>query len=312
MLILSKRYGRLCNRLFNATHILALAIEYNHTFVNLAFYEYAEHFESTQNDIFCRYPSRTSGIKNRKSTAVALYYLAYAFSASLYFLSKLGLGTNWLKIRTVRPVRDKITRQVPDLDLPSLPIDYSDTEQVIFFQGWNLRSLGLINKHRDKIREYFQPAAVFRNEVASFVRAQREGYDQLIGIVIRHGDYSRYLGGKYYYSVDKYVRWMLQLKALQSGKRVKFLIFSDEEQDTDLFTSAGLDFYFRSGHMMENLYSLAECDCLVTPPSTYGMWASFYGQTPLCIVDDPEHILSLPGSFAICGASPEPADAEED
>lgn len=302
MFILSKKYGRLCNRLFNSAHILALAIEHKHTFVNLSFYEYAKYFRATQNDIFCRYPARPGILKNHKNAAIALYYLSYCFSAFLYFLSKLGLSTSWLRIRTVRPVRDKVTKQVPDLDLPSLPIDYSNTAQVIFFQGWNLRSVECLKKHGDKVREYYQPADVYQAEVKAFIKQKREGYDLLIGIVIRHGDYRRYLNGKYFYSIDKYVNFMKQLRALLSDKSINFLIFSDEEQDTDVFKSAGLDFYFRSGHMIENLYSLAECDYIVTPPSTFGMWASFYGKTPLCIIDDPDQTLSMTGSFAICGS----------
>jgi hypothetical protein len=74
---------------------------------------------------------------------------------------------------------------------------------------------------------------------------------------------------------------MKQLQESFAGEKVRFLIFSDEEQDTDVFKAAGSDYFFRSGHIIENLYSLAECDYIVSPPSTYGEWASFYGRTPL-------------------------------
>jgi len=300
MFILSKRYGRLCNRLFNAAHILALAIEHNHTFVNLSFYEYAEHFKATQHDIFCRYPERTGNLKSHRYAGIAMYYLSYGISATLYFLSRMGISTNWLKMRTVRPVRDKVTRHAPDLDISFLPLDYSDTSQVVFFQGWNLRCSELLKKHGDKVRAYYRPADVYQAGVRALVKEQRAGYDLLIGIVMRHGDYRRYHKGKYFYSQDKYVGIMTQLKALHSDKKVNFLLFSDEEQNTEVFKSAGLDFFFRSGHMMENLYSLAECDYIVSPPSTYGLWASFYGRKPLCVLEDPDQILTMTDSFVIC------------
>ena len=300
MFILSKKYGRLCNRLFNSAHILAFAIENKQTFVNLAFYEYAEYFQATQNDIFCRYPVRTGIVKKQKSASIALYYLSYYFAYSLYYLSRLGLSTSGLGLRIVRPVRNRENHRVQDLNLSALPVNFSSPAQAVFFQGWNLRAFDCLKKHGDKVREYFKPADVYQSGIRDFVEKNREGYDLLIGIVIRHGDYRKFLGGKYFYPTEKYVAWMQQLKALFDGNKINFLIFSDEEQDTNLFESAGLDFYFRSGHMIENLYSLAGCDYIVSPPSTYGMWASFYGHTPICIVDHPDQPLSIGESFIIC------------
>ena len=92
---------------------------------------------------------------------------------------------------------------------------------------------------------------------------------------------------------------MKQVETVFSGKKTKFLICSDEEQDTQIFTSAKIEFCFRSGHMIENLYSLAECDYIVSPPSTYGMWASFYGKTPLYTINDPCQIITAAG-FSMC------------
>lgn len=294
------KYGRLCNRLFNSAHILALAIENKHTFVNLAFYEYAKYFRATQNDIFCRYPVQAGINGKHKIAAIILYYMGYFLSSFLYYLSNLGFNSSWLRLRTVRPFGNKDIDLIPDVNLSSLPINFPDTDQVIFFQGWNLRSFEYLKKHGDKVREYFKPADAYQSDVMAFIKENRKGYDLLIGIVIRHGNYRTWLHGKYFYSVDIYINFIKQLKVLFSDKKIKFLIFSDEEQDTNIFNLANIDFYFRSGHMIENLYSLAECEYIVSAPSTYGMWASFYGKTPLCIVNDPDQILSITDSFSIC------------
>lgn len=300
MYILSMKYGRLCNRLFNSAHILALAIENKHTFVNLAFYEYAKYFRATQNDIFCRYPAQTGFIKNNKIIAMLLYYSGYHLATFLYYLSKLGFNTSWLKLHTVRPLGNEDSNVlILDGDVSSLSIDFPNTNQVIFFQGWALRSFECLKKHGDTVREHFKPADIYQSDIKSFITENREGYDLLIGIVIRHGNYRKWLKGKYFYSTDKYANFMKQLKTLFSDKKIKFLIFSDEEQDTNIFKAANIDFYFRSGHMIENLYSLAECDYIVSTHSSYGMWASFYGKTPLCIINDPDQIITISDSFAI-------------
>lgn len=300
MYILSMRYGRLCNRLFNAAHILALAIENKHTFVNLAFYEYAEHFRTTQNDIFCRYPAKNGLVKSNKIIAMLLYYPVYHFATFLYYLSKIGINTRWLGLYTIRPQggKDKIVLNL-DGDTSSLPMDLSDISRTVFFQGWELRAFACLRKHGDKVRDYFKPTEEYLSDINAFITEHREGCDVLIGIVIRHGNYRKWQNGKYFYPLDTYVNVMKQLTQQLRGKKIKFLIFSDDEQDTSVFKSADMDFFFRSGHMIENLYSLAECDYIVSAPSTYGMWGSFYGKTPLYVIYDPDQIISISDSFAV-------------
>jgi hypothetical protein len=299
MLILSRKYGRLCNRLFNASHILALAIERGQTFVNLSFYDYAQYFPSTQNDMLCRYPVRTGLIRRSEFASRILYYLAYNFAYSLHYLSRLGVSTTWLRLWIVRPARNRHHHLTNDVDLAALPIDFSKP-QAIFLQGYNLRSLELVKKHGDKIREHFRPDNAYRSAVSAFIDEHRKDHDLLVGVVIRHGDYKKYQGGKYFYPLQSYLNWINQLQGLFPGKRIKFLIFSDEEQDTSSFQAAGIDFFFRSGHMMENLFSLAECDYIVTAPSTYGLWASFYGKVPLAFLDEQDQVLSSIDAFSIC------------
>jgi len=300
MYILSKKYGRLCNRLFNAAHILALAIENKHTFINFAFYDYASYFNATQQDVFCRYPIQKSSFKNYKSIAVVMYYVSYLFSYVAYYVPGFVSGITSLRLSTIRSSEDEDRDLILDVNPSPLINGLSDAEQVIFFQGWNLRAYQCLIKHGDKVREYFTPIEVYQSNVKEFIQNNREGCDLLIGIVIRHGDYRTWLDGKYFYSIEMYTQLMKQVEALFSEIKIKFLICSEEEQDTDVFTSAMINFCFRSGHMIENLYSLAECDYIVSPPSTYGMWASFYGKKPLYIIEDPHLIISTTKSFKVC------------
>jgi hypothetical protein len=214
----------------------------------------------------------------------------------LHYLAKVGISTNRLGLHLIRPGRGAVV----DLDSRTYPEDFSRNSQVFLFQGWNIRALDLLKKHGGAIRDYFRPAAAYQAEIAEFMKKRREGCDLVVAVVIRHGDYRKYLGGKYFYSLETYLGWMQQITRMFCGQKINFLIFSDEEQDTELFRRAQLNFYFRSGHMIENLYSMAACDYIITPPSTYGMWASFYGKTPLCVVEDPEATITQ-DSFSVCG-----------
>ena len=65
------------------------------------------------------------------------------------------------------------------------------------------------------------------------------------------------------------------------GKQVGFIIFSDENfrDQRDIFR--GFSVHFGSGHVIEDLYALAQVDYIIAPPSTYSNWAAFYGQVPI-------------------------------
>jgi hypothetical protein len=84
------------------------------------------------------------------------------------------------------------------------------------------------------------------------------------------------------YSLKDWRLIMEKMLSLLAPKTVAFLICSDENYHAETEVFAGLPVYFGTGHMIEDLYSLAQCDYLIGPPSTYSMWASFYGRVPMC------------------------------
>jgi Glycosyl transferase family 11 len=293
--ILSEKVGRLGNRLFLASHVLACAIENKHTFANLAFYDYASFFKGTNQDIFCRYPIQKSFSKGKKIAEIPLYYAGYLFSSLLFILSRFGF-----QLKSLSTIKSSFNEgDTINLDINPLSKDISNPAQTIFFHGWLLRGSECLKKHGDEVREYFTPVDPYQSNIKILISSLKEDCDVLIGVSVRHGDYRKFAGGKYFYSIETYVKLLKQIEALFSNKSVKFFICSDEKQDIKIFEAAGLDFYFSSGHFVENLYSLAACDYTVSPPSTYGMWASFYGKTPLCVVSDPDQIISI-DSFVIC------------
>lgn len=291
MFILSKKYGRLCNRLFNSAHLLASAIEHKHKFVNPAFYDYACYFQSTSQDIFCRFPTQSSFIQNHSVVGKLLYYIAYILSTLLRYLKNIGIKFNMLKTVSASEYQDGC-----NLD-KILPNVISNSNQLVCFQGFPLLAFSSLEKHGDEVRKYFTPSTKYQNNIRTLIADLRKDSELLIGVVIRHGDYREYLNGRYFYTLDKYSELMEQLQSLFPEKKLKFLICSDEKQNLSAFEN--FNFYFRSGHMIENLYSLAECDYIISPPSTYGMWASFFGKVPLYIIQDPEKSISI-NYFEIC------------
>ena len=280
----------MCNRLFLFAHIIASSIKHKHTVINPAFFEYASFFQSTGQDIFCRYPAQKSLFKNHKTIGRPLYYITYLISQLLFFLGRLGF-----QFKTLKTIRFTQAHQADkpyfDLDNNSFLENKLGDNQIIFFQGWYLRGDKSLSDHADKVRKYFTPLETYQCRIKNLISHLRQDCDILRGIVIRHGDYRKYLGGKYFYGLNNYVNYMEEIETLFPDKKLKFLICSDEDQNTTAFKK--FDYYFRSKHMIENLYSLAACHYILSPPSTYGMWASFYGKVPLCIVENPEQPISI-------------------
>jgi len=43
---------------------------------------------------------------------------------------------------------------------------------------------------------------------------------------------------------------------------------------------------FADEDLITDMYSLAKADYIIGPPSTFTMWASFYGSVPLLVIDN--------------------------
>ncbi|MFN8430885.1 MAG: hypothetical protein U0V04_12990 [Spirosomataceae bacterium] len=148
----------------------------------------------------------------------------------------------------------------------------------------------------DQLRAFFSltPAsqAVVNNHIASISEPEA----LLVGVHIRRGDYKDFLGGQFYFEIDTYKKMMDQVLGIFPDKKLKFLISSDESFSTDDFS--GFNTCFTPNHYVYDMYCLAACDYIIGPPSTYTMWASFYGKVPIQKIRTQDQILSEKG-FAL-------------
>ncbi len=46
------------------------------------------------------------------------------------------------------------------------------------------------------------------------------------------------------------------------------------------------------GHYLESMAELSQCDMIMTPPSTFGVWAAFLGDIPILPLCDPSQVVS--------------------
>jgi len=200
-------------------------------------------------------------------------------------IKKLGFWERLAKVVTVSHHRLFL------LDDNPKAIDVFQSSMVIFVSGLQFRDITSIIKHGDEIRAYFRPARPFAEAVNLLIKTIRKNCEVLIGIHIRRGDYANHLGGRYCFEVKNYIGIIDNLKALFPDRKVGFLICSNEKLNRDIFGRANCS--FGTGHFLEDMYALASCDYIVGPPSTFSLWASFYGQVPLCFLQKIDEPLAL-------------------
>ncbi len=282
MIIIASKPGQLSNRLFLFAHFVANAIEHHRVVRNPSFDDYAHRFPATCGHIVSRYPSRKAPHSKPRWMRRAAYWFVNRGSA---VLARLGLGNN----RLVTIVRID-WNEVRELDEPPMEA-ILDRARVTVAQGWLFLDEPNLEKHKDAVRDFFSPDDATRCVVDELVGELHRRYDVVIGLHMRRGDYDRFLGGKYLFPPTAYRRIAEAAKALFPERSVCFLVCSDEDIP-DIVRAAG-DVYAGPADAVTDLYCLASCDYLIGPPSTYSMWASYYGDVPLLVLEHPDDAVRL-------------------
>ncbi|MBA2613906.1 MAG: hypothetical protein H0U95_18230 [Bacteroidetes bacterium] len=256
MIIISNKPGQLGNLLFIYANFLAYSLETSVLLANPAFYPYRSYFKST------------AGFFINKITYTFCYVIARV-------LFKLKIKTKLISAITLD--------WGETVELENAPLLKS---KLCFAQGWLFRSDTLMKKHKQKIVDFFEPNELFKAKINSFFKNNKIENDLIIGIHIRQGDYKTFENGKYYYSTEQYLEIIKKLASLFETKQPHFLICSNETVNINEESIKGLKITFAPGHELMDMYCLAKCNYIAGPPSTYSMWASFYGNVPLYMIED--------------------------
>jgi hypothetical protein len=273
-ILITERAGQLGNRLFQFGHFVAFAYEYGATVTHLCFDEYAHLFDVTARHAICRFPPRNHEIRRPAARHIQLGRAAERFTA--------------LSVKYRIPV---ISSRIVRLDWKANEMCSLDgaffervrRQRVVLAQGWLFRNDALFVRHGDVIRSFFRPCATLAAAARSVVTDARRGADYLVGIHVRRGDYADWRDGRYFYSLSQYTEMMTRIGAALHPRTVRFLVSSDERQDARAFGDLGIT--LGVGDAAIDLFSLAGCDFIAGPPSTFSMWASFSARTPLYIME---------------------------
>lgn len=283
--------GRLGNQLLNFGHLIAWAEEGAHEFdiMSMAFWPYADHFVGTATNLLCFYPAPegTPPVPWRGARAVDGVLRVRGRNRGLRSLRR----TLQFLLRGHAVQYD--SRHPLPLD-PALSHQFQEHD-VVFLSGWGWRNWSLFRRHQHAIRTFLTPAVKHQQIAVPFIEGLRGHYDKLIGILIRQDDYRLGNNVTYLFESDIYAEWMRMAAQLFAPQRVGFVIASDEVQDEQRFN--GINYHMATGamgqrgHYLESLLELSLCDLIMTPPSTFGVWAAFMADKPILPLVHSDQIL---------------------
>ncbi|WP_159321666.1 hypothetical protein [Spiribacter roseus] len=149
-------------------------------------------------------------------------------------------------------------------------VGLSRAHSLALVKSWDSENAAIDSIDKKYIREIF--------ELPYF---KRKDDVKRVGIHIRHGDYERWRDGRYFFTFET-----MALKALEAAKKifphtaVEFAVASNVPAHQMSRHISNLK-YNPKHSVTQDLGLLASCDLIVGPPSTFSMWASFYGSVPL-------------------------------
>ena len=244
MKIVISNGGQLGNKLWSYSSMIAHSYDKGELSIVIDFEPYTEFFE--QLDVF----GKVYFIKNRISKKILKRIIR--FLKKFKFLKEFD-----------------ITKNTNGISLP---------------EAWDYRNEDLIRKYHTQLHTIFQPKLIIQNRYKNYLNDERQN-SILIGVHFRRGDYLNFCGGAYYFSIDFFEQIIYQLNSelVKLNKKVVFLLCSNEDTNIEI-ADIKIIRMPNGANMIDDLYGLSECDYILGPPSTFSMWASFYGRVPLFIM----------------------------
>lgn len=288
IIILKHNGGRLGNQLWNYISIYAYCLEKKNICLNYSFYKYDKYFNIKNNGLFYRFFLR-------------LYRLAYLLKLDRYIdkiynrYVKLIKNYNQKKIiYSDKYLKDGVFYLPPTPTAQSINVsainnilDRSSRKlYLVYIPGWPFRNPVGIEKYRSEIKKYFLPKKYIRQPVENFMNSLRKKYKHVVGVHIRQDDYkNKFMEGKLYFNQNQVSKILRQYLSRFNRTIIEtcFVICSDGPVNQELFKN--LNIKMTSGDVIKDLYSLSLADIIIGSDSTFGSFASYYGNIPHIILD---------------------------
>lgn len=282
MIVLNKHPGQLCNRLWAYVPYITLCLKNNHKLLILHFDEYYHQFENLRTLPGIRVGEPYILKKNHYWKWFFLHVAKPLPQRLLHFLDVYADKEFWEQAHWQAALAGRNANIIFRKSQEHVKVDAS------------------LPEFQEQIRHLFRPKQVYVEKVTQLIAEQREKCEVIVGVHIRRSDYRKFRRGAYYFDDATYCAYMASLEQeLQAaGKSVVFLLCSEEPLQLAHFSGLKI-FQINSRADIEDLYALSLADYIMGVPSSFSMWASFYGKVPLRILQFKDEKLQLDQFSAI-------------
>ena len=267
--VVASRYGQLCNRLLTFANLAVFASRERSRVINASFCDYAHLFQAFRNAPAVEFPQATGSLcigssVTRRSKRIFWRLLERACQA----------GRLPPRSFHVLQLPNSATYQLGDDGFREL----LRAKRYLFLSGMAVAAPTFAQDF-PVLKGLFCPHSEYMGRIAELVSSAREGSETLVGVHVRRGDYASYRGGEWFYDWADYAGLVRRVAAMFSGRRISFLIVSNETVPRELFS--GFNCSFSGEREIVDLYALSHCDYILGPPSTFSAWAAMYGCVPV-------------------------------
>ena len=289
IIILWHNGGRLANQLWLYISVFAYCAEKGYGLHNYAFFEYADYF-----NIQSRIPVVRFFIlwPYRLLRSVCAVFIKRPDKLSTYLFRKyyqtvVGIFSLFVKKHTVRADSDSSTLYLPPSAgaFPRFTDFDINNAHSLYLVGWLFRNPVGIAKYREEIVTSFKPRLQYCEKAEVIVSALRKKFKRVVGVHIRQGDYvQRYCNGSLHFSEKEVGAFCLELleRFQLSATETGFIVCSDGPIAEQEFPD-DLQVTVSNNSEIVDLLVLASCDYILGSNSTFGGFASYFGDKPLIV-----------------------------
>lgn len=272
-IVLKNAGGELANQLWNYISIYAYSLEIGAETKNPSFFEYHNFFnllkkESLLTKAFSAFFRKTRRRGHWINRLFRYKYKIIVKIISLFYKDQIFSSENTKNSVVYLP-----------------PTENANTKgEKQYFLGWLFRNPIGLTKYRREIIEAFRPTKDIEDKATYILNELRKKHNHIIGLHIRQGDYKIFRDGKYLIEqrrVYEICREYLSQKKLESKDTV-FLVTSDGKIERSYFD--GLNLFISKENAVTDLFILSGTDTIIGSDSSFGHFASWYGDIPHLIL----------------------------
>lgn len=280
IVILRATGSELSNQLWNYASVYAYTIEKKLCLENYSFFEYGNYFTIPAPNLFLKlffFLPFTNYTKRKQSFKRRLWRKMHEYHAKI-----ITTGTKE-SILISDNSENKPFYLSPSTENERLAV-LEKSADTVYFDGWLFRNPVGLQKYRKDILSYFRPQQDIENSISEQMQKLRGEFKHIVGVHIRQGDYATWRNGAYFIPQTR-IREILDEYLKTFNRNVAetcFAITSDGPVDTSLF--GGLNISISKGNAVHDLFLLSSTDAILGSNSTFGAFASYYGNIPLIVV----------------------------